>query len=356
MSNLQSKPGRSWLLALLVFATAYTNHAWSQSMYAWNENKTAGYKSSGGINGKQPAAKQTLYVVLKELNRKKGAYFLFSDPSLADRPVNNVSSMNEETERILDLILKNTGLKYKKISVNIFVILQSKENSRKVDAHPVNFSQGDPGDEVAMNFLNLQSVISGKVTDKDGNPVPGVSVSIKGTNKGTTTNTAGNFSIDANKGDVLVFSSVNFEKQEVPVGDSNSLDVTLTLSTQQMNEVVVTALGVKREKRSLGYSSQKVDGEELTKSRQINVINSLEGKVAGVQINQTGNGPAGSSRIVIRGNNFLSENNQPLIVVDGIPMDNFQTATNQSEYGSFDAGNGIADINPDDIESVNILK
>ena len=119
---------------------------------------------------------------------------------------------------------------------------------------------------------------------------------------------------------------------------------------------MVTALGIKRDKKALGYSVQEVGGKNFTEARENNLVNSLSGRVAGLQLYKTGNGPTGSTRIVIRGNNSLGGNNQPLIVVDGIPMDNYQTANNQGEYGSFDGGNGISDINPDDIETLTVLK
>ncbi len=209
---------------------------------------------------------------------------------------------------------------------------------------------------------NLHAIaISGKVTGQDGNPLPGVNVTVKGTRKGTTTGADGSFSIDANAGDVIVISMVGYESQEITVGSATNISVVLQSSAQQLSEVVVTALGIRREKRALGYSAQNVSGENLTKAREVNILNSLTGKIAGVEVNKTGTGPAGSARITIRGNNFLpsasgGSNNEPLIVVDGIPMDNFQSATGQSEYGSFDGGNGLSDLNPDDIEDINVLK
>ena len=122
-----------------------------------------------------------------------------------------------------------------------------------------------------------------------------------------------------------------------------------------LDNVVVTAFGIKREAKALGYSVQKIKGGELTEARENNVLNSLEGKLAGVQINRSGNGPGGSSRIVIRGENSIGGNNQPLIVVDGIPMDSWSGGAD-SEWGGMDRGNGMADINPDDVESITVLK
>ncbi|PWT94837.1 MAG: SusC/RagA family TonB-linked outer membrane protein [Bacteroidetes bacterium] len=201
--------------------------------------------------------------------------------------------------------------------------------------------------------------ISGKVTGPDGNPVVGATVTVKGTNRAVATGADGSFTIDAKSGETLVISAVGFATQEIAVGSNTTVAVQLAAGGTQLSEVVVTALGIKREKRALGYSAQNVTGESLTKAREVNILNSLQGKLAGVEINKAGTGPAGSSRITIRGNNFLptpNGTNQPLIVVDGIPMDNYQTATGQSEYGSFDGGNGLSQINPDDIEDINVLK
>ena len=201
-----------------------------------------------------------------------------------------------------------------------------------------------------------QKTVTGIVRE-NGNPVTGATVQVQGTNVATQTNATGSFSINVPAGrSVLVVSFVGMQTQEVDIANVTNVDVNLIAAVSSLNEVVVTALGISRQKKALGYSSQSVNGDELTKARETNILNSLSGKIAGVQINKTGNGPAGSTRIVIRGNNFLSENNQPLIVVDGIPLDNFAGATGQSEYGSFDSGNGLSELNPDDVESINVLK
>ena len=359
-----TKPKLSRLL-LWTFLVAYLLgthfNVIAQTTYASTANKKNNfsvYLNNADDKFNQPNEKLALLTVLKELNRKKGAYFLFSDPGLGNKPVNSVSiDEKTQTDKILDQALKNTGLKYKKVNPNTFVILQEKDNARKIEAQPVNFQEGIEDHETSVTPMHVADVITGTVTDADGAPVAGVSVTIKGTSRGTVTNASGIFTIEANKGDVLVFSSVNYTTQELTVGDNNNLSITLALSATQMNEVVVTALGIRREKRSLGYSVQDIKGDKLTLARENNLANSLSGKIAGLQISRTGNGPGGSSRIIIRGNNSVSGNNQPLVVVDGIPMENEQTATDQSEFGnSYDKGDGISQINPDDVESVSVLK
>jgi len=200
--------------------------------------------------------------------------------------------------------------------------------------------------------------LNGVVKDPSNLGVISANIKVKGGTASTITNTDGKFSFSVPSGNIVIqVSSVGFELNEIAVsGTDNDISIRLTVSNIALSEVVVTALGVKREKKALGYSVQEVGGKNLTEARENNLVNSLSGRVAGLQLYKTGNGPTGSTRIVIRGNNSLGGNNQPLIVVDGIPMDNYQTANNQGEYGSFDGGNGISDINPDDIETVSVLK
>jgi len=203
--------------------------------------------------------------------------------------------------------------------------------------------------------LSPRTLIAGTVAGADGKPLPDVSVMVKGAKKGTFTNSSGAFAINAKSGDVLVFSSIGFKPQEVAVGNEATINVTLVASNTQMTEVVVTALGIKKQARSLGYSTTEVDGSKLTQSREMNIGNALTGQVAGVAVAGDATGPYGSSRVLIRGNASLSGNNQPLYVVDGVPYDN----TNQGyagEWGGQDLGDGLSNINSDDIESMQVLK
>src|SRR6185437_6376274 len=207
-----------------------------------------------------------------------------------------------------------------------------------------------------------QRTITGTVKDDNGAPLANVSVLVKGTNKGVPSDANGNFSIAVNgKNPVLVISSVNFKTKEVPVGTANHLDISLQGGAGSLTEVVVTALGIKKEKRSLGYSIQEVKGQTLVDARETNLVNDLSGKVAGLQVVRSGNGPAGSSQIVLRGNNSLTGLSQPLIVVDGVPMDNSTGRVGIGAYDGFynstlDMGNGLSDINPEDIASISVLK
>lgn len=199
--------------------------------------------------------------------------------------------------------------------------------------------------------------VSGVVEDALG-PVAGASVIVKGTTNGTMTDMDGKFTLEnVKKGDIVQISFIGFATQEIPYTGQTSLAIHLEEDAQKLDEVVVTALGMKRDKKALGYAMQELKGEDLLTAREPNLANSLSGKVSGLQIVRSSNGVGGSSKIVLRGNNSLTGSNQPLIVVDGTPMDNF-TGGVDDVYGNSgaDMGNGLSDINPEDIESMTVLK
>lgn len=196
--------------------------------------------------------------------------------------------------------------------------------------------------------------ITGSVSDDNGIPLPGASIVIEGTSDGTTTNFDGNFTIDASQGSTLVISYVGYESKEIVVG-SSPINVQL-ISDNALDEVVVTALGLTREKKSLGYSVTEVDGDEINSLKDNNIASSLMGKVAGLNITQSGT-IGSASRITLRGNNSVNGMNQALIVVDGIPInaDGIESGQN-ADYSSTVIGGGITDINAYDIESISVLK
>ncbi|MDA8733715.1 SusC/RagA family TonB-linked outer membrane protein [Flavobacteriaceae bacterium] len=196
--------------------------------------------------------------------------------------------------------------------------------------------------------------ISGTVTDENGVPLPGATVLVEGTSNGVSTDFDGNYSINASSGDTLVFSFVGYSNQSVVVGSSATVNVSLQ-PDNALSEVVVTALGVKRNVKAVGYSITQVDGEELSDNKTTNAINALQGKVAGVVVNGSAMGAKGSSRVVIRGASSLNGNNQPLYVIDGITINNDNLGA-AGMWGGTDYGDGVSSINPDDIESVSVLK
>ena len=202
-----------------------------------------------------------------------------------------------------------------------------------------------------------ERVVSGVVSDNAGLPLPGVSVLIKGTQSGTQTDFDGKYSIKATSSQVLIFSFIGMKGQEVKATKS-SISVKMASDAQQLSEVVVTAFGVKREKKSLGYSTQSVTGEDLTKSPSTNFVSNLSGKVAGLQI-KTGTNFGGSVDVVLRGYRSITGNNQALFIVDGVPMINNNNNTSDQALSGrpgYDFGNTISDINPNDIAEVNVLK
>jgi TonB-dependent SusC/RagA subfamily outer membrane receptor len=206
---------------------------------------------------------------------------------------------------------------------------------------------------VQLTFAQ-QKTVSGTVSDENGLPLIGATVVIAGTSSGTTTDFDGNYKINANQGDVLNFSYVGYSDQSITVGASNTINTTLQ-PDNTLDEVVVTALGIKREEKALGYSVQSLKGDGLIEARESNISNALSGKIAGVQVTGTSGSVGASSRIVLRGNSFITGNNEPLYVVDGVPIDN-RSFGNAGSGGGVDLPNGAADINPDDIESVTVLK
>mgnify|MGYP006266676947 CR=1 FL=1 len=207
--------------------------------------------------------------------------------------------------------------------------------------------------------LYAQTTVSGTVTDETDFGLPGVTILVKGTSTGTITDFQGKYNIEIKtENPTLVFSAVGYQTQELEVGNQTSIDVTMAEDVTKLSEVVVTALGVEREEKALGYSVQKVDGSEIASVKEANPVNALSGKVAGVYITGSGNGPTASANINIRGSASLLGNNQPLFVVNGMPITNDLYSTDDGLNGSttIDFGNAAQIINSDDIASINVLK
>ncbi|MCF8453908.1 MAG: SusC/RagA family TonB-linked outer membrane protein, partial [Pedobacter sp.] len=206
-----------------------------------------------------------------------------------------------------------------------------------------------------MSFMLMD--IRGKVVDSKGETLPGVSVRVKGTAVGTTTDAQGNFVLNAPDNGTLVFSYIGYLSQEVTVNGRSTINVTLVEDSQMLGEVVVTALGIERASKSLNYAAQTVKTADLNQAKETNLINSLAGKVAGVTITKNATGPGSSSNVVLRGQRSVFGSNQPLYVIDGVPMDNTSREVGTGgTHGSRDGGDGIGMLNSDDIESMTILK
>ncbi|MCZ8215175.1 MAG: carboxypeptidase-like regulatory domain-containing protein, partial [Cyclobacteriaceae bacterium] len=200
-----------------------------------------------------------------------------------------------------------------------------------------------------------ERTVTGRVTStEDGSPLPGVNVVIKGTTNGTVTDANGNYKLSTpSSGGALIFSFVGLQTQEIEIGDRTVVDISLALDVTQLTEVVVTAGGIAQNKRDLGYAIQSVNSEAVVESRQSNLLNGLSGKAAGVQITSSAGTPGAAAQIRIRGGSSISGSNDPLFVVDGIPVDNSSTG------GSVDGvnqSNRLVDFNPNDVESITVLK
>lgn len=277
--------------------------------------------------------------VFNYIEKNSEFVFVYLDNVIDSRKVVDVNLHNQPITVILDELFKGTDLTYKIDNRQILVKRKEAKES---------------------SFLSVQQTIdiTGVVKDDVGEPVIGANILVKGTNNGVITDMEGRFSLKIPQANaLLVVSYIGYISQEIQVGDKRSLTIILHPATEDLGEVVVTALGIKRETKALGYSVQEVKGGSLTEARESNVLNSLSGKLAGVQISRSGNGEGGSSRIIIRGNNSIAGNNEPLVVVDGVPVNNFNSGTSGiDQWGGSDGGNGLSDINPDDIESISVLK
>lgn len=213
---------------------------------------------------------------------------------------------------------------------------------------------------LAHSVLSLQQqdkkVVKGHVVDENGEPLIGVTIAVKGTSERSVTDIDGNFSLStAVSAPVFQFSYLGYKNKEVSVAGKAELNVSMQPDQQSIGEVVVTALGIKREKKMLGYSVQDIKGDQLNPTGDPSVTGALDGKVAGLQMNTASTGLGGSTKITIRGNSSLTDNNQPLWIVDGVPFTDDQSS-DASAYGGYDRGGTSFDINPEDIESISVLK
>lgn len=272
--------------------------------------------------------------VLKEIRKQSGYDFFYDGKILPKNKKVTVSLTNSTVSEALESTLKGLPLDY---SINErTVILKSKKLTPALE--------------------RLFAEVKGIVTDTAGVGILGVSVMNRNAGKATSSNAKGAFTIEANEGDVLVFTSIGYLKQEIRMTGQTQLSVVLKQDENQLEQVVVTALGIKKSTRSLTYNVQELKGEELTRNRDANFVNSLTGKVAGVTINASSSGIGGSTRVVMRGTKSISLNNNVLYVVDGIPIPNNNggASVNDAFKGSV-TGEGISSLNPDDIESISAL-
>jgi TonB-linked SusC/RagA family outer membrane protein len=271
--------------------------------------------------------------IFQQIEQQSDFRFFYQNEQIVDVKAKSIDVRNESVEGILNEILENTGLSY-----------------RIVDKHVLIYSK----QQRLMSGVQVKKV-SGNVKDSSGEPLPGVTVMIKGTTIGTITSIDGSFSLaDVPADATLVFSFIGMDTQEIVVMGKQELNVILLDSMESIDEVVVTALNINRKKQSLGYSLTAVDGEEINQAKETNVVNSLKGRVAGLQISQTAGGVGSSTRIVLRGIASLSSSNRPLFVVDGVAMSDGGNA--RTGIAQKDMGNAISELDPETIESISVLK
>ena len=273
----------------------------------------------------------TVIEALKKVEKQSGLSIGYNNSLLRDKPALNLNLDKAGLDYSLSTILKGTGCTYELKGKYIKIIPQPAQEKPSSDKQ-----------------------IKGKVTDETGEPLIGVNIQVQGSANGVITDIEGRYSIEAPVGSTLNFTYIGYTPQNVKVTDRSVYNVTLATAVEQLNEVVVTALGIKREQKALSYNVQQVKADEISGIKDANFINSLNGKVAGVTINSSSSGVGGASKVVMRGAKSIEQSSNALYVIDGIPMYNFGGGGGM-EFDSRGATESIADINPDDIESISVL-
>ena len=268
--------------------------------------------------------------VLTQIEAKSDYRFMFSNRQIPAGKNINIDVKDAAVTDILHDLLNNTGLTYNVLPNNLIVIVPQK----------------DKADDI---------IIKGKVTDETGLPVIGASIRVKNGKGGATSDANGIYTLSAPADAVLIVSYVSYTSQEIPVNGQTTINASLKPSANDLSEVVVTALGITKDQKTLGYSLTKVSGATMDKARESNIANSLEGQVAGLSVGGTSGGPGASVRLNIRGATSFTGSTSPLLVIDGVPIDNSVRST-AGQYGGSDGGDGFSNINPDDVESMTVLK
>jgi TonB-linked SusC/RagA family outer membrane protein len=272
----------------------------------------------------------TVIEALKEVEKQSKLSVGYNDSQLIDKPAINLNLKNIDLEKALSIILKGTGFTYGIKRNYINIIPQPKTGTVVVKQ------------------------VTGRVVDEKNEPLIGVNIRVEGTDDGTVTDLEGKYVIKASIGSILSFTYIGYISSYVKIADKNVYNIQMSANVEALNEVVVTALGIKREQKALSYNVQQVKSDQLTNVKDANFINSLNGKVAGVNINSSSSGVGGASKVVMHGTKSIEQSSNALYVIDGIPMFNFGGGGSM-ENGSQGVTESIADINPDDIESISVL-
>lgn len=284
-------------------------------------------QTRGGVH----LARTTVDEVMNYIEEHSDYTFLYNDKTVDRTRRVSVDNAAGDIRAILDAVFAGTDVRY---DIRDNQIILSEKRPQKQ--------------------AGRDDMIAGRVTDQNGVPLVGVSILVKGSARGTTTDVSGRFVLRIEPGDVLVASYLGYESVEVAADSRTGVEIRMQESSKALDAVVVTALGIKRSGKALSYNVQGVKGEDMNIVKDANFMNSLAGKVAGVSINASAGGVGGATRVVMRGTKFISGNNNALYVIDGVPILNVTGGSVDSEYG-LAGGEGISDINPEDIESVNVL-
>lgn len=286
--------------------------------------------AQGGIQITIQKENITVIEALKEVEKQSKLSVGYNDSQLIDKPAIHLNLEKVDLEEALSIILKGTGFTYRIKRNYINIIPQSKTGTVVIKQ------------------------ITGRVVDEKNEPLIGVNIRVEGTDDGTVTDLDGKYVIKASMGSVLSFTYIGYISSYVKIVDKNVYNIQMSANIEALNEVVVTALGIKREQKALSYNVQQVKSDQLTNIKDANFINGLNGKVAGVNINSSSSGVGGASKVVMRGTKSIEQSSNALYVIDGIPMFNFGGG-GSIENGSQGVTESIADINPDDIESISVL-
>ena len=278
-------------------------------------------------------SKVPLNTALKEIEKQTSMSVVYNTNDVDINRVISIKVSKESLTNVMGQLFKGTNISYSIVDKHI--VLSTKKEVEQQKKTPI--------------------VATGTVTDAQGEPLIGVSILVKGTATGAITDMDGNFKIQAAKGDVLEISYIGYASQAITLDNAQPLKITMGEDTQTLDEVVVTALGIKRSQKALSYNVQEVKGDELNTVKDANFMNSLAGKVAGVNINASASGVGGATRVVMRGVKSIASDNNALYVIDGVPIFNVNNGTTEGQYSTQPRGEGISDINPDDIESMSVL-
>ncbi|MDR1743616.1 MAG: SusC/RagA family TonB-linked outer membrane protein [Dysgonamonadaceae bacterium] len=287
-------------------------------------------------NAKISIRKQNLSIAeaLQEVERQSKMSVAYNESKLRKDQSVNLNLIDQPMEKALDEILKNTGFTYQIQGHYIAIVAKGQQ----------------PTDN---------KKITGKVVDENNEPLIGVNISTSNGETGTITDIDGNFSLNIPKGTELIITYIGYKSERLKVGDQNTYNIQLSEDTQTLDEVVVTALGIKRSEKSLSYNAQKVDAEAVSTVKDANFMNSMIGKVAGLNINTSSTGIGGATKVIIRGSKSIEGTNNVLYVIDGVPMNNVSKGAVNEDAGVYSSqpsgSEGIADINPEDIENMTVL-